>query len=83
MPGVEKELAHQRVGIVAIGLLDQQKVVELVRIAQEGQLVLVAACALYLGRILQPQPGVAYQVQRDIGQCHVLFQRRTLAAQLA
>src|SRR5512133_1533313 len=83
MPGIEEELAHQRVGIIAVGLLDQQEIVELVGVAQEGQLVLVAARALDFGRVLQPQPGLAYQVQCDIGQRHVFLQRRPLAAQLA
>ena len=45
VPGVEEELAHQGVGVVAVGLLDQQQVAEVVRVAQEGQLVLVAAAA--------------------------------------
>ena len=46
MPRVEQELPRHRVGEVAVRLLDEQQVAEVAAVAQEGELVLVAARAL-------------------------------------
>ncbi|MNT63520.1 hypothetical protein D3C72_2013450 [compost metagenome] len=50
------------------------------RIAQEGQLVGGAAGALHFGGVAQPQAGLADQVERDVGQRDILFQRGAAAA---
>ena len=81
MPAIEIELARHRVGVAAVGLLDQQQVAEFVGIAMVGQPVFVAASAFELAGVGQPEARLADQVERDIGQRHVFFQRGTLAAQ--
>ncbi len=45
VPCVEQELARDRVGVVAVRLLDEQQVAEFVAVAEERELVLGAAAA--------------------------------------
>nr|GEU28106.1 putative aminotransferase [Tanacetum cinerariifolium] len=83
MPGVEVKLPHHGVGVVAVGLLQQQAVLEIVGVAVVGQAVLVAARAFQFSRVRVPQARLPQQVERHVGQRHVFLQRRALAAQAA
>jgi hypothetical protein len=66
MPGVEIELARHGVGVVAIGLLDEQQIAKLPALAQERQRVLAATGAgkarLDLARVGKPQPCLAEKI---------------------
>ncbi len=44
-------------------------------LAQKGDLILAAAAALDFTRIGQQQPRLADQIERDIGQAQILFER--------
>ena len=82
MPAVEQELAHHGVGVVTVGLFEQQAVAHVVGVAQEGQLVFVAAGAFEFARVGVPHARLAQEVERDVGQRHVFLERGTFAAQL-
>jgi hypothetical protein len=78
--GREIELAQDGVGEIAVRPLDQQKVVIVALAAQIGEIVLVAALALDLAGIGIERARLAEQVERDIRQRQILFQRRRMAA---
>ena len=69
-------LPHDGDGEVAVRLLGERQVHELGRVAQEGQLVLVAAAALELAGVGQQQARLADQIEREVGEPQVLFERR-------
>jgi hypothetical protein len=71
----EAELAGDGVGEVAVREFHQLHVVELVLLAQEGQLVLVPGER-------QQGAGLAQQVQRDVGEGDVLLQHRRVPGPL-
>lgn len=60
---VEEELVCQCIGIVVIGQLYQQQVVELMGIVQEGQLVFVVFCIFQFSGVGQLQVCLVDQVQ--------------------
>jgi hypothetical protein len=66
VPVVVQELARGRVGVVAVRLLAQERVAELVHVAAVRQRVLVAARALDLARVGQPHPRLPEQVEADV-----------------
>ena len=83
VPRVEQELARRRVGEAAVRLLDEQEVAEFPAVAQERELVLVAARGpepgLDFARVGKPQPRLAEEVEADVGLRDVLFEHRTVA----
>ena len=80
MPGVEQELAHQRLAIGTVGLFDQQEIAEAAGIAQIGEIVGAVAPALDLAGKTEPELRLADQVERDIGNGDIFFQHRRMAA---
>ncbi len=76
LPRVEQKLTDHRAPEVAVRLLHEAHVAILVRPAQEGEIVLAAALALDLSGIVIEQPGLADEVQRDVGETEVFLQRR-------
>ena len=69
-----------RDGEIAVRLLDQQHVAEVARVAQKGELVVVAALAFDLAGEVQPELRLADQVERDVGERDVFLQRRRMPA---
>ena len=61
---------------VAIGLLDQQAILEVEYVAVEGQLVAVAG-------VVQQQRRLADQVEREVGEADVDLERRAVPAPFA
>jgi len=87
VPVVEQELPRDRVGVAAVRLLDDEQVAELVGVAPERELVLVAARALDarldLAGVAVPQPRLSDQVEPDVGERDVLLDHRPFAHPLA
>ena len=75
MPGVEQELADDRVAKIAIGLLDESQVQVFRLFAQVSELVLAAAAALEKPGMRQQQSRLADKVEGHVGESEVLFQR--------
>ena len=67
-------------GEIAVRLLDQQQIAILPDVAQIGELVLVVALALDLGGVAIELARLADQVEAHIGERHILFQHRRVAA---
>src|SRR5690606_34722133 len=63
---LEQELARDDVPEMAVGLLDQQQVLELVAVPQEGEIVLAAAGALELGGVAVEQACLPDVVEREV-----------------
>ncbi len=80
VPAVVKPLAHRRPAEIAIGRFDEQHVLEVAPVAQESQIVGRAACSLKLTGIAEPQFSLADQVERDVGERDILFERGGMAA---
>ncbi len=76
LPGREQQLPRNRLGEIAIGLLDQQAILPVEHIAMEGQLVGIAGEA----EEMRPLPD---EVERDVRQAEVDFQRRGVTAPFA
>ncbi|CAM5269130.1 hypothetical protein SALBM217S_04045 [Streptomyces griseoloalbus] len=72
----EVQLAGDGVGEVAVGLFDQLEVAEGALLAQEGQFVLVAGHR-------QQDPGLAEQVERDVGEGDLLLEHGGVPGPLA
>ena len=70
------ELARHGGGEVAVGPLHQLHVEELVRVAQEGELVLVASIPADGDGVAIERTRLSDQVERDVGERNVLLQRR-------
>ena len=87
MPEVEIELTRHRIGVAAVGLLDQQKVAEATAIAEEGERVFAASSCfetrLDFAGIGKPQPRLAEQIQSNVGERDILFEHRPVADPLA
>ena len=77
--GIE-QLPHQSLGEIAVGLLDQQQVAVLPDVTQVCELVLVILLAFDLGGIGVELARLADEVERDVGERHVLFQHRRMPA---
>ena len=75
-----EELPHHGAREIAVRLLEQQQIAVLPDVAQIGELVLVVALALDLGGIAIEFAGLAEQIEAHIGERHVLFQHRRMAA---
>jgi hypothetical protein len=83
-PGGQQQVAQHGVGEVAPvaqRAFNEGEVAELALVAQEGQLVLVAA--KHAARVREQRARLPQQVQRHIGQRDVLFQHRPVAAPFA
>src|SRR5690606_41698194 len=63
---LEQELARDDVPEMAVGLLDQQQVLELVAVPQEGEIVLAAAGAIELGGVAVEQACLPDVVEREV-----------------
>ena len=87
VPLIEQELPRDRVGVVAVRLLDEQQVAEFAAVAEVRELVLAAArrrvARLDLAGVREPQPRLAEQVEPDVGRGDVLLEHRALADPLA
>ena len=77
-PYIVEIAAHDRVGEVAVGLLDQEHVAIFARVAKKGQRVRVAAGSFDLTRVVEPQFGLPEEVERDVGKRHVFFHDRRM-----
>ena len=75
--GVE-QLADDGVREIAIRLLDQQHVAPQPDVAEVGEIVLVVARPLRLGGERVERPGLADQVEADIGQRQLLLEHRRM-----
>ena len=75
-----EELPHHGAREIAVRLFQQQQVAVLPDVAQIGELVLVVALAFDLGRIGIEFARLAEQIEAHIGERHVLFQHRRMAA---
>ena len=78
--GRVEELPHHGAREIAVRLFQQQQIAVLPDVAQVGELVLVVALALDLGRVGIELARLAEQVEAHIGERHVLFQHRRMAA---
>src|SRR5712692_6020304 len=76
--GIE-ELPDDGDGEIAVGLLDQQDVAEIVGVAQIGERILVAALALDRAGISVERARLADEVERDIAQRQLLLEQRRMA----
>src|SRR6266508_1579462 len=87
MPEVEIELPRHRVGVVAVGLFDDEQIAELRAVAKERQLVLASPSPresrLDLAGIGEPEPRLAEKIQTDVGERDVLFEHRAVTDPLA
>ena len=79
MPGIDKELAGDGVGKVAVRLFHQQEIAVLTFIPAVGQGIFIAAAG-QLSRIAEEVARLAQQIEADIGQREVNFQLRGMAA---
>ncbi len=77
-PCVVKVAARDRVGEVAVGLLDQEHIAVRGRIAVKGQRVGIAAGIFDLTGVVEPQFGLAKEVERDVGKRYVFFHDRRM-----
>ena len=75
LPRIDQELAHDRLPEIAVRLLDQAQVQEVLRIAQESEIVFAAPAAFQLRGIRQQVARLAEQVEPDVGERQVLFER--------
>ena len=82
VPDVDKELAGNGVGKVAVRLFNQQQIAELAFIAAEGQRVFVAVTVQF-GGVAEKIARLSQQIETDIGQRQVDFQLRCVAAPCA
>ena len=82
MPRVEQELPRRRVGKIAVRLLGEEEIAKLSGLAQERELILVAArgpeAGLHFTGIGEPQPRLAEKVEADVGLRDVLFEHRPM-----
>ena len=76
LPGRVEQVPRDRLGEVAIGLLDQQAIAEIEHVAVEGELVAVA-------RLVQQQRRLADQVEREVGETDVDLEHRPVPAPFA
>ena len=87
MPDVEIELPRDRVGVVAVRLLDQQQIAEVAAIAKQCELVLGAPPAIHacldFGGIREPHSRLAEQIETDIGKGDVFLEHGTVSEPLA
>ena len=83
LPGVDQELPDDGLAEVAVRLLGKTQVQEILRIAQEREIVLGAAAAVRLRRIREQVSRLAEQVERDVGEREILLERRRVADPLA
>jgi hypothetical protein len=77
--GVEK-LTQNRHREIAVGLLDQQQMTIGALASQIGERILVAPLPLHLARIGVERARLTYEVEAHIGERHVLFEHRRMAA---
>ncbi len=80
VPGVEQELAHQRLAVIAVRLLDEEDVAEVPAVAQERERIRVAPCAFNLAGEGQPQFRLSDEVETDIRHGDVFFKRWRMPA---
>ncbi len=73
LPSRIQQVSRNRAGKIAVGLLDQQAVAEIEHVAMERQLVRVPRLAKQQGRL-------ADQIEREIGEAKIDFERRRMAA---
>ena len=73
VPCVKQELAHDRLTEIAVGLFDQQQIAEIPNVTVKGQPIRIATRVFNLACQIQPQRGLADQVQRGIRQRDVFF----------
>ena len=78
--GRVEELPHHGAGEIAVRLFQQQQIAVLPDVAQIGELVLVVVLALDLGGVGIELARLAEQIEAHIGERHVLFQHRRMAA---
>src|SRR6188768_244050 len=76
LPGIEQELANDRVAEVAVRLLDQRQVEVLRLLAPIRERILAATLALELARVRQEEPSLAEEVERDVREPEILLERR-------
>jgi hypothetical protein len=76
LPGVEQTLPHDGLREIPVRLLGERQVAVLVLVAEIGQRILVAAAPLDFAGVRQQQARLADQVEREVGETEVLFERR-------
>ena len=81
--GIEEKLPDDGMRPIGIGLFHKQGVVELVCIAEIGELVFAAALALVFAGIAQQHTRLTEQIERNIGHGDVLFEYRAVTTPFA
>ena len=80
---VPQGLPRDRIGKIAIRLLDEKKVAKFRRVAQKRELIFVAAgdrvARLDFARVREPLPRLAEEVERDVGLRNILFEYRSMS----
>ena len=64
---VVQHLSHHGDGEITIGLLDDQRVPEVGRVAEVGEMVLVMATAFELPGVGVEVPGLPEEIEADVG----------------
>ncbi len=76
LKGIDENLTHDGSAEIAVRLLSQGRVQIFAMLPQEGELILVAAPTFDLSGVAQEKPGLADEVERQVGQSQVLFECR-------
>ena len=71
---VVEHLSRHGDGEITVGLLDDQGVPEVGRVAEVGEVVLVMATAFELPGVGVEVPGLPEEIEADVGQRHVLLE---------
>ena len=77
---VEEELPHDGIGVIAVGLFQQQQVAKIDRFPEIGQFVFIAALSFYFSGQSQETDRLPHAVEGDIGDGDILFQDRPMPA---
>ena len=81
--GVNKQLAYDGAGKIAVGLLGQHQVAVFRFDAQECQLIFVTATPFELARISQQQARLPDKIERNIGEPQVFLDCRCMTYQFS